>query len=476
MKQPNGGPPALFLVAIVSGFAASLWGTYWDAGWHTVRGRDEFLSPPHLLLYAGISLVGAAFVLRAALLARRADWRGALTIPALRLGLLGAAVTLAAGPIDDVWHRAFGRDAVIWSPPHMLGVLGTLTISAAVLIEARRAPSPRRWFELMAGAGLLASCLIPVLEYDLDVPQFSETFYLPVVATGATFAFAVIALGSERRYPATTAAAVYTAVMGVLGLSLSLWDYPAPALPLLLAAALAFDTLRRRAPLARGLAVAALVYAAYVPIRAAAGAELALSAGQVAAGLLLASAGSLLVLLLVEGRMPTRMSAAATVLLLLVLLPGTALAHDPGQGAEVGRAGLVATASGSLARLDVDLRRTRGCGSVRPRRLRARRAGQVVTAGLVRSGPCRATGTVRLRDNGRWFLYAEFERSGKPLETWIPVTIGDPSEARDSDRLLYAPRAKATTAPKVAAGVVVYALMLVVMAVVAGSVRTAVET
>ena len=74
--RTSASPP--FLAGVGLGFVASLSGTYWDAGWHTVRGRDAFLAPPHVLLYAGISLLGGVFALRALGLVsvRRRDWRG----------------------------------------------------------------------------------------------------------------------------------------------------------------------------------------------------------------------------------------------------------------------------------------------------------------------------------------------------------------------------------------------------------------
>lgn len=118
--------PAPLALLAIAGFLAAITGTYWDDAWHTETGRDSFLIPPHVALYAGIGLSGAALVAWA-IVARE---RGA----ALRLGLLGVGVTLASGPVDNAWHEAFGRDAVVWSPPHMLGVAGTIAIAAALLL------------------------------------------------------------------------------------------------------------------------------------------------------------------------------------------------------------------------------------------------------------------------------------------------------------------------------------------------------
>ena len=469
------GAPSAFLAAVVAGFLASLGGTYWDAGWHTVRGRDEFLSPPHLLLYGGISLLGAVFALRALAVARAHGVRDMLKVASLRLGLVGASVTLAAAPIDDAWHRMFGRDAVIWSPPHMLGVIGTLAIAAAVLIEIRAAGPSRRWFEPLAGAVLLASCLVPVLEYDLDVPQFSPTFYLPVVATSASFAFALIRYGASGSYPATRAAAVYTAVIAALGIVLGAFGYPAPALPLLLPAAVAADRLGNRGPGAKAVLTTAALFAFYLPLRELSGPQLDLRPSAALAAFTLAALGSSIAFGLVRGGLRPRAGAAAvsmtTLVAFLALAPRPALAHDPGQGPEVGRAALTATASGRRARLDVDLGQIPDCSAVRPTQLRARRADMRLTSKLARTSSCAASGAITLPAPGRWFLYAELERSGKRLETWLPIDVGGSARTRDSNRLVYAPRARDATVLKVAAGVIVYALMLIVMTVVARSVR-----
>lgn len=466
--------PAPFIAAVIVGFLASLSGTYWDAGWHTVHGRDTLLSPPHVALYAGISLLGAAFALRALAVVRAQSMREALAAPSLRLGIVGASVTLAAGPIDDAWHRVFGRDAVIWSPPHMLGVIGTLAIAAAFLVEIRSAGPSQRRFEPLAGAALLAACLIPVLEYDLDVPQFSLAFYLPVLATGASFAFALIGLGAGLSYPAARAAAIYTVVLGAVGVALGAFGYPAPALPLLLPAALVADRYGRRSAIAAGTLTTAVIFAACLSVRALAGQGLGLSVGAIAASGGLAALGSSLAFALAHGRIrsSSRAVAVATALVSLAVATAPAFAHDPGQGPEAGRAALTANASGQRARLTVDWGQIRDCAAVRPRQLRARRAGTLVTAQLASTGRCAGSGSVKLPASGRWFIYAELERQGNRLETWLPLEAGASARAHDSDRVVYEPRARETTALKVGAGVIVYVLMLIVMTAIARSVRT----
>src|SRR3989454_12750140 len=56
---------------------------------------------------------------------------GAVTVVGLtgtrgfHLAWWGMAVVILAAPIDDLWHRLFGLDVTLWSPPHLLGLAGS---------------------------------------------------------------------------------------------------------------------------------------------------------------------------------------------------------------------------------------------------------------------------------------------------------------------------------------------------------------
>ena len=110
----------------------SSWGVQWDIQWHTLIGRDSFWIAPHLMTYAGVVvMVGLSFgVLAATTLSP--SWRGGDVVRVLgltgtrgfHLAAWGIALTVLAAPIDDLWHRLFGLDVTLWSPPHLLGLLG----------------------------------------------------------------------------------------------------------------------------------------------------------------------------------------------------------------------------------------------------------------------------------------------------------------------------------------------------------------
>jgi len=133
---------AMVVAKLVAG-----WGVQWDIQWHIRIGRDSFWIAPHVMTYAGVA--GAVLVSFGVLgwdtWRRRVGGhdRDAMTImgltstPGFHLAAWGIALTVLAAPIDDLWHRLFGIDVTLWSPPHMLGMLGSLINTAACLLIAR---------------------------------------------------------------------------------------------------------------------------------------------------------------------------------------------------------------------------------------------------------------------------------------------------------------------------------------------------
>jgi hypothetical protein len=83
---------------------------------------------------------------------------GITSTPGFHLAAWGIALTVLAAPIDDVWHRLFGIDVTLWSPPHLLGMLGSLINTAACLLIAREVyphGGPGRTSALIVNAALL---------------------------------------------------------------------------------------------------------------------------------------------------------------------------------------------------------------------------------------------------------------------------------------------------------------------------------
>src|SRR6267143_4009851 len=132
------------------------WGVQWDIQWHVRIGRDSFWIPPHVMTYTGVTLIVLASLgvlardtLRQ-LFAGRAPSGiervlGLSGTPGFLLASCGIALTVLAAPIDDLWHRLFGIDVTLWSPPHLLGLLGVTINTVGCALIAREAYPAKSW-------------------------------------------------------------------------------------------------------------------------------------------------------------------------------------------------------------------------------------------------------------------------------------------------------------------------------------------
>jgi hypothetical protein len=475
------------LVALVAGAgsAAALFATYWDDSWHTDKGRDEFAIAPHLLLYGGVLFASLAVAAWGLLAWRRAGWgtaglRVVLAQPALLLAGIGGATTLLSGPIDTGWHEAFGRDAVIWSPPHLTAVLGTLALSVGLLAGLRTtAGRGAATARVLAATGVIGTLQIPVLEYDSDVPQFSVLWFLPVAALGACAAVALLHDLLPDARTALWAAAVYTGLRAATVGGLALMGFSLTAVPPVLGV-FALDALLRSRPLAQRLvaagAAAPLIWWPFLQAQSAV--ATAVPASLLPAAVVLGAAAGAVVAVAHGDLRPapgTAGRAAAVAVLGAAALtaagpPQPAWAHDPGQGEQV-REGLLTVERDrdGTARITMALRGP--CDGITPRRAAARRAGRTVTGELTATdsdGGCRLAGTVTGLGPGRWFVYAEAANgAGRPLEAWLPAAVG---ETATEVRPLYAPPQQEGTGTRDAAGA---ALLAVAAALIVACLRLA---
>lgn len=133
--------------ALLGAKLAAGWGLGWDIRWHVLIGRDSFWIPPHVLTYASVTaavLVAFGVIAVETWMARSGRpsagtvrVAGLVGTPGFHLVWLGMALTIVAAPIDDLWHRLFGIDVTLWSPPHLLGLAGGQVSTLALLIVAR---------------------------------------------------------------------------------------------------------------------------------------------------------------------------------------------------------------------------------------------------------------------------------------------------------------------------------------------------
>jgi hypothetical protein len=460
--------PGWLIPPFLAGATLALAGGFWDDAWHTERGRDSFFLAPHLAIYGGISLAGAALGLWALLAVRERGARAVRKDRALGLALLSMAVTLASAPVDNLWHVVFGRDAVIWSPPHVLGIVGTAGLAVAILVELTQSSATwGRALRWVAGALLLAALSFLVVEYDTDVPQFPVIWYLPVLALGSSFALALVRLATREPWAATRTATLHLAYFALVAGFLAVQGFDTPKAPLVLGAAITLDLAAgRRWPLAAQAALfAAALYPLYVPALDLLGHGVRLGTADVALGLPLSVLVVFMVFAVIAGRRPrigagrrVAVASLCTLVLGLAIAP-SALAHDPGQGAPAGAfdfdARLKAETLRVVARRDGD-----DCLRLVPEQLVARRAGAVEHGALRRAG-CLFAGTIRLPAEGRWFVYLDARKRGQTVESWIPVKVDEgESPFRSADRFAYIADRKPATVLKWAIGIVMYGLTL----------------
>ena len=142
------------LWALLATRLAGGWGVGWDIRWHLLIGRDSFWIPPHLLTYASVA-AGAVLSLGVLLHETRRARRGAggpdtvraaglVGTPGFHVAWWGTALIILAAPLDDLWHRLFGIDVTLWSPPHLLGFAGSQVAGLGGLVIALEVYAPGR--------------------------------------------------------------------------------------------------------------------------------------------------------------------------------------------------------------------------------------------------------------------------------------------------------------------------------------------
>jgi len=152
-------------VLLVGGFFVDLWA-------HS-HGRvdDSFFTPWHGLLYAAAGLFGGVLLAIALKARRNGAPRGESLPPGYGLSLIGAALFLAAGLADLVWHELFGIEndvEALLSPTHLaLATSGIMMVFGPVRSAWAKGPpvSFPGWLPWVAGLTMGLAILGAFTEY-----------------------------------------------------------------------------------------------------------------------------------------------------------------------------------------------------------------------------------------------------------------------------------------------------------------------
>jgi len=216
-------------------------GLAWDRNWHDLVGRNEFFTPPHIMLYSGIAVSGliALFVVLVdtyRYYKKKSGVDDHSTVRILHffhapLGYVilgfGALIDLLAAPLDNYWHILYGIDVTLWSPFHLMGTVGGIVIGLGIAFvfaseavnERQSAYPPRRFLGL---SGLEWGTLLVLSAYmNLNIP--ANTAFIPVTLGSLQFITYPLPLAFTAAF-CLVAAAKFTRKRGsALKTALLLW-------------------------------------------------------------------------------------------------------------------------------------------------------------------------------------------------------------------------------------------------------------
>jgi len=139
---------------------------------------------------------------------------------------------LASAPFDDWWHNAYGLDVRIVSPPHIVLGLGMMGIVLGALLRtlalqnASDGPTRQRAAMLFAAAsGFFLSILAILLFEDSSRTAMHSGVFYRTLSRVLPVLLVAVAVAGRSRWPATTAASIYTVV--IAGTSWLLMLFPA---------------------------------------------------------------------------------------------------------------------------------------------------------------------------------------------------------------------------------------------------------
>ncbi len=157
----------LFPILMIA-FLFKMAGSSWDVSYH-FRYFRELTQLPHIVNIIGFIIIVCVWIYFF-------RHRKEIDKEVFALMSIGVTITFLGIPADDWWHRTFGIDLTIWSPPHMVLYLSTFVVLVSVMrlvevsLEKGEITKKQRliyqlWFFTVA----LANVWFPLLQQELGV-------------------------------------------------------------------------------------------------------------------------------------------------------------------------------------------------------------------------------------------------------------------------------------------------------------------
>lgn len=214
------GIPLYVYVSVIASKLVIL-GILWDIAWHMSIGRDGLFSPPHVVVYVGAATAGifSGFqVLKTSFWGSLIDKSKMVNFWGIFYSSLGglfciwgglAAITSA--PFDDWWHNTYGLDVQIFSPPHMVLLLGLMGVQVGAMVSVsailnrkekvaslsdgqNSVRSKRLQWMFVFAAGFLITSIFTTLSEFLDRWDMHNTTFYQI----GSFAFPLFLLATAR--------------------------------------------------------------------------------------------------------------------------------------------------------------------------------------------------------------------------------------------------------------------------------------
>ncbi len=206
-------------IPLTLGVMLSFLGLAWDIQWHGEVGPDTFFTLPHLALYSGVAIAGLTSLM-VTLMSTWSYQKGNSIFPEKDLTFvwpvfrvpasfiitgLGSAIFLFFGLYDEIWHRTFGFDVTVVSPPHqgllfgvMIGMIGCLSVFAGTKHQAGEWRLGGRNFGISVATAIMISFMpvfIPLLPVVIPFPNILE------LGLAGAFTIGLLLVSSATRQP-----------------------------------------------------------------------------------------------------------------------------------------------------------------------------------------------------------------------------------------------------------------------------------